>query len=345
MNRTWGLIGLDNPIHYLNNAIKTSEVFHAYIFSGPDHSGKAALAVKFAQALNCLEKNSPCGKCEVCRRIFENIHPDIQTTKMENGKAEDRSKTGISVEQIREINHAASLPPYESHYRLFIIEDADTMSPSGANALLKTLEEPADHLVFILVTSNITGIPDTVRSRCQTLNFGSASEADIIQLLISDYDTAPDQAELLSRLCEGRVGWAVTACSDDSILQGRESDLAAFIDLLESDYKSRFDTANQLAIRMNSGRREVYQILDHWVSFCRDILLCKLNIANMVVNITFISKAKELAEIIELDSIRLMIQSIVKFRTYLGFNSNPKLTLEVLMLGLPFPGGFNYRHA
>lgn len=345
MNNNWGLVGHDHQVGYLKSSIDSRAVFHAYILNGPRHSGKMTLAVKFAQALNCLSGSSPCSKCEICRRIVDNIYPDIHITRIEANDAEVRSKTGITVEQIRTINHIASLPPYEGQHSVFIIEDADKMSTSGSNALLKTLEEPAAHQVFILITTNLAGIPETIRSRCQVLNLGVASEYDIRNFLIRNYNTTSERAELLSRLCEGLPGWAVAAFGDDCILQKRENDVSTYIDLLESDFKSKFDTANIMAGLMNSKREEVYLTLDHWASFSRDILLCRLNVPDMVVNIAFSTKAKTLAEYIDLDNIRLMIHSIIKTNRYLGLNVNPKLTLETLILGLPLLGGLINRHA
>ncbi|MDV2989315.1 MAG: DNA polymerase III subunit delta' [Dehalogenimonas sp.] len=339
MNSTWGLIGLDNPIKYLSRAIENGEIFQAYIFNGPEHSGKHTLALKFAQALNCVENNPPCGTCESCRRIIENLHPDIQITEIATDTADIKAKTSITVEQIRDINHAASLPPYESQYRVFIIEQAEKMTISAANAFLKTLEEPAAHLVFILITTNLAGLPETVRSRCQILNIGLAKEHDIRDLLIQNHDTPTEQADLLSRLCQGRAGWAVSAIDDISILQQRESDLDAFVKLLPADYKIRFDSANQIAGLMAAKREDVYSMLASWGSFCRDILLCKLNITDSVVNLTHFNAANYLAAQFETDEVCHLLQSIVKTSKFLGLNANPKLTLESLMLELPLSGG------
>jgi DNA polymerase-3 subunit delta' len=334
----WRLIGQDNVVVFLAKSLEKGGLCHAYLFSAPEHTGKTALALKLAQTLNCTGSEPPCGGCEACRRIGAGIHSDVQVIGLTVNE-EGKSKTEVTIEQIRAINHAASLPPYEGKCRVFIIEEAERMSTGAANALLKTLEEPPPKVVFVLTTSRENLVPETIKSRCVRLRLASAPRKEISRYLEKDLGFSAERAGLLARLSQGRAGWAIIAAADDTVLIERKENLDRFIEALESGFEYRFELAARLATRFGKSRAEIYRLLDQWLSFCRDMMLIKLDIKDEVVNTDYVPSLEALSSRLGTIEARSVIGSLSSTRQYLEQNASARLALEVLMLGLPLLGG------
>ncbi len=334
----WRLIGQDNVVAFLARSLEKGGLAHAYLFSAPEHSGKTALALRLAQALNCTGEASPCGVCEPCRRIAAGIHADVQVIGVAVSE-EGKSKVEVSIDQVRAINRAASLPPFEGKCRVFIIEEAERMSTGAANALLKTLEEPPPKVVFVLTTARENLLPETIRSRCLKLRLSAAPRKEISNYLEQQLGFSTERAGLLARLSQGRAGWAIVAAGDETVLAERRENLDRFTLALESGYDLRFDLAAKLAQRFGQKRAEVYRLLDQWLSLCRDILLVKLDIKDAVVNTDYEGRIEALASRLGTADVRSLIGSLAATRQQLEQNASARLALEVLMLGLPLLGG------
>ena len=335
----WRLIGQDNVVTFLAKSLESGGLCHAYLFSAPEHSGKTALALKLAQALNCISGEPPCGVCEPCRRIGVGIHSDVQLVLAGTPTSDGKIHLDIIKEQIDAINHAASMPPFEGRCRVFIIQDAEKMSLGAANALLKTLEEPPAKNVFVLTTSREDEVPETVRSRCVKLRLASAPRTEISHYLEKDLGFSAERAGLLARLSQGRAGWAIIAAADDTVLAERKENLDRFAEALESGFDYRFELAARQATRFGKSRAEIYRMLDQWLSFCRDLLLVKLDIKDEVVNTDYKASLEAFATRVGTLEARSLIGSLSSTRQYLEQNASPRLALEVLMLGLPLLGG------
>ncbi len=160
------IIGQDYIVKTLKNSIVNNEISHAYIFSGPRGTGKTSTAKVFAKAINCLNPidGSPCEKCEFCNNFVEN--PDV---------IEIDAASNNGVDQIRELKNKISIVPSKLKYKVYIIDEVHMLTNSAFNALLKTLEEPPSHVVFILATTEFYEVPETIVSRCQCYNFGRIS--------------------------------------------------------------------------------------------------------------------------------------------------------------------------
>jgi len=220
----WQVMGQDRAVSLLQRGLERSSTAHAYLFIGPPHVGKMTLALNLAQALNCPAADPPCGECPSCLKITAANHADVQIIGIShNGNsAAVKTLTEIGIDRIREIQHAASLPPFEGNYKLFIIDGAEHLSLEAANCLLKTLEEPVGKVVFILLTTNEDLLPTTVISRCQRVELPPIAPSHVEQALTRIGNVPEDKVRLLARLCRGSLGWAITAAADDHLLQQRD---------------------------------------------------------------------------------------------------------------------------
>ena len=337
----WRVIGQESAVSLLQNSIVKNNLSHAFLISGPGHVGKMTLATDIAQAINCEKDNPPCNECVSCLKIQQAKHADIQFISLISGNddEEGKSRTEISIEDIRQIQHTVSLPPFEGKHKVFIIEGAESMSIEAANCLLKTLEEPATAAVFILLTSNVSRIPETVASRCQKISLNPAPAENIEKTLTSDYDIDNEKAYLLSRLCHGCFGWALSAAQDDKVLDNYFEKRNKVPEIIEAGLQERFSYAGTLATQFARDRAAVYEILDMWLDIWRDILLIKTGLPENISNIDIQKQLKQWSMGLDLHDIRNSIRSIQDTKVRLDLNANARLVLEVMMLDIPVISG------
>ena len=168
------IVGHEQIIEHLQNAITMDKVSHAYILNGPDKSGKMMLAEAFAMALQCEKHGTdPCMECDSCKRALSKNHPDIITITHEKPNS-------IGIEDIRiQLIDDVSIKPYTGPYKIYILNEAEKLTLQAQNALLKTIEEPPAYAVILLLTSNADSLLPTISSRCVTLNLRPVKESDV----------------------------------------------------------------------------------------------------------------------------------------------------------------------
>ncbi len=329
----WQIIGQGRAVELLKRGLAKGSRAHAFLFVGPPHVGKMALAINLAQALNCEAEERPCGQCLSCQRIAAGKHADVQTMVLPEGDSENEAKTKISVDRIEQLQHSSNLPPFEGKFKVFIINQAEIFSIGAANRLLKTLEEPPPKVVFILLTSDEHRIPATIISRCQRVELLPMPADKIEKALVKERSIYPDKAKLLARLSHGCPGWALNAAVNEGVLQHRTELLEELLTIIGADYETRFDYVAHW-----TGKQAIPERLSLWLDWWRDLLLVKSGSGADVANVDRLSWLTDLARNQTLAQIREMIDGIQTASVQLRQNANPQLVLEVLMLSMPEHG-------
>ena len=283
--------GQKHIVTTLQNAIKLNKVAHAYLFSGPRGTGKTTMAKIMAKALNC-EKGvnvEPCCECETCKGIAKEIISDVM---------EIDAASNTSVDDIREIRDKVKYLPSVGRYKVYIIDEVHMLSTSAFNALLKTLEEPPQHAIFILATTEPQKIPATILSRCQRFDFQGISESDIVsnlnRVITAEGLNVTDEAKtLISEACEGgmrdalslldqSVSYSVDDVIDINDVLAVSGNINAndIISLISSCKKNEQDTILKSISKIIDDGKEIPKIVSDIVSFLRDMLMFKSGFGN-----------------------------------------------------------------
>ncbi|MFC2015822.1 ATP-binding protein [Chloroflexota bacterium] len=321
---TGQIIGHEWVMELLRRSLAVGKVSHAYLLTGPARIGKTTLALVLAQALNCEEPNPPCGQCRSCIEIAERVHPDVHLI-VGTGVAD-----AIKIEQIRALQREAVLAPYRGRYKVFILRQMDQATTEAANSLLKTLEEPPAHVILCLTAVRPEALPSTVVSRCQKLELRPATK-DAVEAALLERGLTPSRASLLGHLSGGRVGWAVAASQDDSLMSQRSETLDRFLEILPEPRVARLD----FAWKASRNPESVRQQLGLWITWCRDLLLLCAGRENRVVNVDRIGDLRRLAGQVQLHEVQAVLQALNTTGEQLEANVNTRLALEGLFLKIP----------
>lgn len=206
-------VGNGEMLEQLMRSARAGRIVHALLFAGASGAGKRTAAKLFVQALYCTGAGKPCGACPACRRVAENTHPDVHVVRPDG--------RSILVEQIRALIDAVSAMPYEGGFHTVIIEQADKMTDSAQNALLKTLENPVVPVMFFLLSESVGGMLPTVQSRCQIVRFRALTTEECKGVLLKR-GMEVRRAELLAGLSGGSVGRALEMDADEEYFPLRE---------------------------------------------------------------------------------------------------------------------------
>jgi DNA polymerase-3 subunit delta' len=324
----WQVIGQDKILSLLDYSLKTDAIAHAYLLVGPRHVGKGTLAINLAQALNCDGPELPCGQCRSCQRILEGKHADVTPIGLD-------SKTEIGIDDIRGLQRLANLPPYEGKCKVFIIDDAEYLSTEAANSLLKILEEPPPRIVWLLLAAEEGHILPTIISRCQRLELKPVPSERVQEALVNSYNVDADKAKLLTQLCHGRLGWAVSALANDDILEQRSQRIAKLVSLLTASLEQRFAYAQELASQFSQNRKAGAEIVETWLDWWRDLMLIKGGCQEAIINVDYETALEEQAGGLSLSEIKGFLANLGLLQEEISKNVNPRLALEWLMLNLP----------
>jgi len=312
------ILGQDKIIGWLKTAIKQKRLATAYLFTGLEGVGKTTVALTLAKVLNCLapKEEDACEKCQSCKKINANVHPDILLIKPE-GK-------GIKIEQIRQLQQTLSFEPMFAKKRVVIIDKVETMTSPAANAFLKTLEEPSLNTLFILIAQDKYQLLPTIVSRCQIVAFQPLS-LKIIKEMLEKKGIHSKNALFFAHLSEGSLGRALRLLEKEiniNLLEAwlREPKMCDVLELIASidtNLKNLEDTLN---------------LLDFYQGIWRDILLVKNNCKAFLINKNILKEYEKMASAFTNQDIRHILIMIEEAKKLLKQNVQKKLILEHLLL-------------
>jgi DNA polymerase-3 subunit delta' len=336
----WGVEGHEWAVEYLQRSMAAGTLAHAWLFSGPPGLGKRLLALRFAQALNCEQSpGDPCLQCRNCRRIERGNHPDVRVSGMETQAAtlkadEAARQKELKIATVRAWQQDVALRPYEAARRVLILHDAERLSEEAANAMLKTLEEPPDHALLILVADSAALLP-TIVSRCRSLRLRTVPRARIIGALQAR-GAEPAHAELLAALSAGRIGWALARLADPDELHRRQEQLTTLLQLAGADRSAGLRWAEQRAKEYRGGEQAlVFDWIALWQAWWRDVLLTAVDAGEAVVNVDQRALLAAVARSVPPAVAAEFLQRLTLAARQLRENANPQLVLESLTFHLP----------
>ena len=332
----WQTIGHEKAIRTLQRGLQEDRLSHAYLMVGPAQVGKMTLALDLARLVNCVGEDRPCGDCNQCRRVSGSLHTDVHVIGLEAQKGgSGRTRVAIGIDQIRAIQREASLKPYEGRYRVFIFDGAEHFSEEAANALLKTLEEPPDDVILVLLASDAGSLLPTLISRCTLLELRPVPFSQVADELETKHEVEHTKAVEIARLSGGRLGWALEVLSKPELLEQRAEKIEVIENTVRGNLEDRFSFAATLATRFTQDRESVRRELALWLEWWRDVMVTKEGVPNLVTNLSKLEGVQATAEALTSAQIAGTIAAINETSEHLERNVNPRLALEGLMLALP----------
>ncbi len=334
----WQTVGHDKATVSLERAVEDGRLSHAYLLTGPPRVGKRTLALDIARAVNCPEPSRPCGACRQCDRITQGLHADVYVVGLLPFESDEaRTRTAISIDQVREAQRMAALKPYEGAGRVFIFENTELLSEQAANALLKTLEEPPEQVTLVLLATAAELLPETIVSRCTVIRLRPLNHALVEEVLRDAHGATPELARRIARASRGRLGWALDALADPALLESRAQQLEELLAATYGTLEQRFGLASSLATRFTRDRADAGRVLALWLDWWRDVMMANHGAPNLVANVDYRRHVDAAAGSLAPHQIADAINAITEAWDRLEANVNPRLALEGLMLRLPRP--------
>ncbi len=323
----WNIYGHTWAAEQLRRALLNGRIRHAYLLLGAESVGKETLARTFAMALNCLDDDPaarPCGQCRICQQIASGSHADILYSQV------DATSGALKIEEIRTLAGRLALKPYDARYRVAIFRDFDAAQPRAQDALLKTLEEPPPHALLILLAQSPEAVLPTITSRSQVLPLRPVPTAEVERALLA-HGADADKAALLAGVCSGRIGWALSALADETLLEQRTNALDLLENALGQGRAGRFSLAEDLA----KEKLALYPLLELWGSYWRDALHLCVGSELPIANRDRADHLRRLTQLITQDDAVAALRATQQMVGTLDSNANVRLALEVMFLDYP----------
>ena len=318
------VIGHNDIIQYIQNAVSQDKVSHAYILNGERGSGKKMLADLFAMTLQCEEHTpNPCGECHSCKQAKSGNHPDIIHVKHEKPNT-------ISVDDIRtQVNNDIVIKPYSSPHKIYIIPEADLLSVQAQNALLKTIEEPPAYAVIFLLTENAESLLPTIMSRCVMLKLRNIKTTLIKKYLMEQMQIPDYQADICAAFAQGNMGRAIMLASSEYFNEIKEEALQLLRHINEMEISEIV-----IAIKkIGTYKLSVNDYLDIIMIWYRDVLIYKATKdVNGIVFADQLKYIKDRANKSSYEGIEIILDSLEKAKARLKANVNFDLVMELLLL-------------
>lgn len=329
------IIGHESTKDHLKTAIASGHVSHAYLLTGDKGMGKKTLALAFAKALQCENlqeklsegslppsKIDSCGECRSCRQEETNNQPDIITWRY-------KKEASISVDDVRDLVSDIQIKPYASRYKVYILPDVQKMTKEAQNALLKTLEEPPEYAVLILLTTSRDAMIETILSRCIVLLLRPVKDGQVRKYLMERHGIPDFQAEVGAAFAQGNIGRAKDLATSPDF----QTMLERTIQILTHIREWKVADILLLIRDLNAKKDEIYDVLDLFTIWYRDVLYFKATRdADGIIFREHVVQVREAAQKSSYDGVQTIIDAIRTAKTRLHANVSFDLTMELLLL-------------
>lgn len=338
------MVGQEHITKTIRNQIMAGRVGHAYLFNGGRGTGKTSAAKVLARAINCInpKEGEPCNECEICKSALNGSLTDI---------VEMDAASNNSVEDIRQIRDEVNFLPTKAKYRVYIIDEVHMLSTGAFNALLKTLEEPPEHVKFILATTEPQKLPATILSRCQRFDFKKIGEADIAKRLEivckeSEIEITKEALNLISNLAEGAMRDALSIlerCIQDGVSKIDEEKVKELVGIPKFTYIHNItkaiiayqpEDALQAIDEVLKEGKEVSNILWEMIKYVRDILVYKTSQYPSIYNQEEIKQIEELANRAEKARLLSIIYELSNLENEMKWSTQKTIIFQVGILKL-----------
>lgn len=318
------IIGHEDIINYLQSVIELKKVFHTYIIEGEKGIGKKLMANTFAKTLQCENKGTePCNQCNSCVKYDTLNHPDVIYVN-------PTKKTGFGVSDIREqINNTINIKPYQYPYKIYIVNEADTMTTQAQNALLKTIEEPPNYAIILLIAENSNKFLQTVLSRCVVLTLKAVTDKQIMYYLTDKEGIDANQAKIYTAFSRGNIGKVKELLSSTEFARMRDfvSNLLEII-IRNDDYEIL-----EIAKQFEEYKEMIDNVFDLLLTWLRDLLIVKhLKEDNFLIHKDKYKILLKQAQSLSYNRICQLIDNINETRINFKVNVNYQLSIETMLL-------------
>lgn len=320
------VIGQEQMVQNLQNALKYKKISHAYLFQGERLSGKRMIADIFARALQCeTDGDRPCNQCRSCRQALNGNHPDIIYVEHDKPNV-------ISVDNIRtQINGDIAIKPYSSAYKIYIVDEAEKMNTQAQNALLKTLEEPPEYAVMMLLSTRGEAMLPTILSRCVSLNTKPVPDDRMKHFLMAQIQIPDYRASICASFARGNVGRAIQLASNEEF----DTMKAEVLGNLKSIFELEVCQMAAAAKKITEEKFAIEDYLDLCFIWYRDILLYKA--CKDRKHLIFLEEIQDIERIgkkYSYEAIEKIIGAIEQTRNRINSNVNFELTMELLFMAM-----------
>lgn len=324
MARFEDIVGQEQIKEHMQNALSGKKISHAYIINGEKSSGKEFIAKVFAMALQCERGGTdPCQECHSCHQALSGNQPDIIRLTHEKPNT-------ISVDDIRaQINNDVGIKPYSSPYKVYIVNEAEKMTVQAQNAILKTLEEPPEYAVILLLTSNLNSLLPTILSRCVVLNMKPVADELVKKYLMQQLQVPDYKAEVCVAFARGNIGKAKALASSEDF----ENVKSEALSLLKYIQDMEMHEIVMAIKKITEYKLDVNDYLDIMAIWYRDVLLFKATSdANHLVFHEELQAIRRVAGRSSYEGIESVINALQKAKNRLNANVNFDLTMELLLM-------------
>jgi len=325
------VLGHDRAIGWLTAAVANDRLAHAYLFDGPAGVGKRLVALSLAKALHCSADGPAdfCGNCRSCRRIDHGNHTNVWVFEP------NPKRKMFTLDRIGRLHEELAMRAGEPGARVFILDGAEKMNEEVQNRLLKTLEEPADDALLILIATHPERLSPTVRSRTQRVRFSGLPTEMVREALLARYELSDAQADEIARLSDGSLGRAFDLVNGDTLEAGRIW-IETFLQLERLEAAdaagAMVDTVGVAASKKAQGRRRLSELLGIVFTFWRDVHARQVSDHAQPLLATFAKESRAAADRLDGRSVLKLLDTIRRTREDLAFNAQGTVAMMVLAI-------------